>query len=177
MFRSAEATIEAALVPWQSSSPINLRFLEMSSPAQARPAKAFHDLPPTRTPAVGRRTSPQQAKATVFYVGGHRPMRDLAESRVSTALLFVLQFRQADYSGAPRRRRASATAASFGIADGVRLIENFSRSALRPSTGPPTGHDRGMRPGRHRSTTTSPTGREQQMSRFPVAGRSSGSGW
>ena len=35
---------------------------------------------------------------------------------------------------------------------------------------------RGRRPGRHRSTTTSPTGREQQMSTLPVAGKSSGWG-
>jgi hypothetical protein len=65
-------------------------------------------------------------------------------------------------------------------ARGERLIAKVTGLTLRGRrnhgrlTLPPTDGGCGRRASRHRSTTTSPTGREQQMSRLPVAGKSSG---
>jgi putative intracellular protease/amidase len=100
--------------------------LTLASPKGGQPLDPKSDLPENQTPAMMRfKQDPTAQKAlsqmvkladqkaedfdTVFYVGGHGPMWDLAESpgfhRFTRVLL---QFRQADRFGLPLARRASS---------------------------------------------------------------------
>ena len=94
--------------------------LTLASPKGGQPPlDPKSDLPENQTPAMARFKQDETAQEalahtarledmkaedfdTVFYLGGHGPMWDLAESPVSIALLeSFIQFRQADRVGLP----------------------------------------------------------------------------
>lgn len=98
--------------------------LTLASPKGGQPpVDPKSDLPENQTPAMARFKKDERAQKelsqtvkldtikaedydTVFYVGGHGPMWDLAESPVSICFTRVfLQFRQADCLGVPFPRR------------------------------------------------------------------------
>ena len=84
------------------------RFTESQTPAQIR-FKKDQTTQKELSQTVKLADVKSEDYDTAFYVGGHGPMWDLAESPVSIALLeSLLQFRQADRFGLSFARRASS---------------------------------------------------------------------